>query len=122
MKRFLNITGLVFLLVLVNAVTADTFENKETGETFTGFVTQKSTGGKTLVYNSEESKMTPVVLNDYVVTTDRKGRRDTVTLLQLTEPQIMLSDSISKLAAEALTDASNKGPQAIIIEIDRRTR
>lgn len=118
MKRLIIISSFIFLWMLATNGMADTFKHKETGESFTGFVTQKSTAGKTLVYNSEEGKMKPLILRDYEVTYDRQGRRDTVSLLRLTQPEIMLSETISKKAAAAITEASNKGPQAIIVQID----
>jgi len=118
MKQWIKTSGVLFLLVLLSSATADTFKHKESGEVFTGFATQKVTGGKTLVYNSDESKMTPVVLSDYEITADRKGRRNTVSLLLLDKPEILLSDTVSKKAAAAIIDASNKGPQAIILQID----
>ncbi len=97
---------------------ADTFKHKESGEVFTGFLTQKTAGGKTLVYNSEEGKMTPVVLNDYDIIYDSKGRKDNVFLLEFTSPEILLSDAVSTKVAAAITETSNRGPQAIIIQID----
>ena len=106
------------LLICVSLSIADTFKHRESGDVFTGFATQKVTGGKTLVYNSEESKMTPVVLSDYEVTSDRKGRQNTVYFLMIDQPEILLSDAVSKEAAAAIIKASNKGPQAIILQID----
>lgn len=118
MKRWITISGWIFLAVFVSISRADTFKNRESGETFTGFVTQKTTAGKTLVYNSNESKMTPIILSDYEVTYDTQGRRDAVSLLQITQPEILLSEVVCQKAAAALVEASNKGPQAIIIQID----
>jgi ClpP class serine protease len=97
---------------------ADTFKHKESGEVFTGFPTQKVAAGKTLVYNSDDGKMTPVVLSDYDVTSDRKGRRNAVSLLLLNQPGIFLSETVSRKAAAVIIATSNKGPQAIILQID----
>ena len=109
---------IIVACVISAAGYADTFKHKESGEVFTGFVTQKTAGGKTLVYNSEEGKMTPVVLSDYDITYDRKGRKDNVYLLELTNPEILLSGAVSTKVAAAITETSNRGPQAIIIQID----
>jgi hypothetical protein len=108
----------IILFVCVSFSVADTFKHKESGEVFTGFATQKVTTGRTLVFNSEESKMTPVVLSDYEITSDRKGRRNTVSLLLLDQPEIFLSQTVSQQAAAVIIETSNKGPQAIIIQID----
>ena len=118
MKRWMTISSWIFLAALVSVSTADTFKHNESGESFTGFVTQKTTGNKTLVYNSKEGKMMPVVLGDYTVTYNTQGRRETAALLRIIQPEILLSEVICKKAAAAIAEASNKGPQAIIIQID----
>ena len=118
MKSQTKLMIVAMLLVYVSFSVADTFKHKESGEVFTGFATQKVAADRTLVYNSDESKMSPVVLSDYEVTSDRKGRRDTVSLLVMSQPEILLSDTVSKEVAAAIINASNKGPQAIILQID----
>lgn len=118
MKRWLKTSGWFFVWVCVSAVNADTFKHRETGEIFNGFITQKTAGEKTLVYNDDKGEMAPVVLGDYDVVYNSKGRREIVYFLKLTSPEIFLSDAVSKKAAESIIDASNKGPQAILIQID----
>ncbi|MHC5135443.1 MAG: Clp protease/crotonase-like domain-containing protein [Planctomycetota bacterium] len=118
MKSLTKLMIVIILFVCVSFSVADTFKHKESGEVFTGFATQKVTTGRTLVFNSEESKMTPVVLSDYEITSDRKGRRNTVSLLLLDQPEIFLSQTVSQQAAAVIIETSNKGPQAIIIQID----
>ena len=118
MKSQTKVMIVVMLFVCVSFSGADTFKHKESGEIFTGFATQKVTAGRTLVYNSEMSKMTPIVLSDYEVTSDRKGRRDTVSLLLMSQPEILLSDTVAKEVAAVIINASNKGPQAIILQIN----
>ena len=118
MKTELKVITLVMLFVCVSSALADTFKHKESGESFTGFSTQKVAAGKTLVYNADESKMAPVVLSDYDITSDSKGRRNTVSLLLLDKPEILLSATVSKKIAETIIHTSNKGPQAIILQID----
>ncbi|MCI0499742.1 MAG: hypothetical protein L0Y36_08705 [Planctomycetales bacterium] len=118
MKAGVKQYGWILLWVCASVVWADTFKHKETGEVFTGFVTQRSTGGKTLVFNSETSKLTSVVLSDYEVAIDTKGRRDSVVLIQIMQPEVLLSQTVSEKIAAAIVDASNTGPQAIIVQID----
>ena len=118
MKTELKVIRLAMLFICVSFGVADTFKHKESGEIFAGFATQKTASGKTLVYNSDESKMTPVVLSEYDITPDSKGRRNTVSLLLLDRPEILLSDAVSKKVAAAIINTSNKGPQAIILQID----
>jgi membrane-bound ClpP family serine protease len=118
MKTVIKRSGWIILWVCVSVVSADTFKHKVTGEVFTGFATQKSTGGKTLVFNKEANKMMPVTLYDYEVAYDTQGRRDSVVLIQITQPEILLSQTVSEKVASAIIDASNTGPQAILVQID----
>lgn len=118
MKTVIKQCGWIFLWMCASIAWADTFKHKETGEVFTGFATQKSTGGKTLVFNKEANKMTPVNLYEYQVTYDTQGRRDSVVLIPLMEPEILLSQTVAEEIANAVINASNTGPQAILIQID----
>ena len=97
---------------------ADTFKNKATGETFDGFMTQKRTGGKTLVYNNDKQEMAPLDLTEYEVTFNGKGRKDNVFIVPITQSEALLSQVVSETIAKTIIDASNKGPQAIIVQID----
>jgi ATP-dependent protease ClpP protease subunit len=96
----------------------DTFTNKETGETFFGFVTQKSTGSRTLVYNNDKSGLMSINLNDYEVVLNSRGRKDNVVVVPITQSEVLLSEVVSEKIAQTIIDASNKGPQAIIVRID----
>lgn len=96
----------------------DTFTNKETGETFSGFVTQKSTGSRTLVYNNDKSELMSINLNDYEVAVNSRGRKDNVVVVPITQSEVLLSQVVSEKIAQTIIDASNKGPQAIIIRLD----
>lgn len=118
MKIKRKLITLTVLSLCIPFTIADTFKHKDSGETFTGFVTQKEAAEKTLIYNDDEGKMMPIMLSDYEITSDRKGRRDTVSVLLLNEPEVFLSEAISEKAASLIIDASNKGPQAIILQID----
>lgn len=117
MKKAIQ-TGIILLITISTIALCDTFKHKETGETFTGFKTQKSNGGKTLVYNSEEKKLTAVALNEYDITYNTEGRRDTVFIVPITKSEILLSQVVSETIAKSIVEASNAGPQAIILQID----
>lgn len=105
-------------LFLTAVSVADTFTHKETGEVFNGFMTQKRTGGKTLVYNSDKKEMTPISVNEYTVVFNSTGRKDNVYVVPITQSQVLLSQVVSETIAKTIIDASNKGPQAIIVQID----
>ncbi|MBL7215276.1 MAG: hypothetical protein ISS71_06320 [Phycisphaerae bacterium] len=97
---------------------ADTFKNKETGEVFYGFMTQKSTGSKTLIYNSDKKELTTINLSEYEIVYDSNGRKNNVVVVPVTKSEVLLSQVVSETIAKAIIDASNKGPQAIIVQID----
>lgn len=118
MKSFIQITFVMITCVLVISAGADTFTHKTDGTTFNGFATQKVTGNKTLVFNSEDNKMAPLVLSNYDVVYNTLGRRDYIILIQVGEPEILLSKVISEKLAASIVHASNTGPQAIIVQID----
>jgi len=118
MKNAVRLSRWLLICILASAAPADAFKNRQTGETFTGFVTQKTAGSKTLIFNSEQNKMIPVVLSDYEITYNIQGRRDSVVVIPITQPEILLSQTLSEKVAAAIVDASNTGPQAIILQID----
>jgi membrane-bound ClpP family serine protease len=97
---------------------ADTFKNKETGEIFYGFRTQKSTANKTLVYNEATSSFAPLDLRDYEITMDDKGRRNSVVLVSITDAEALLSEAVARTIADAIIKASNTGPKFVILKID----
>lgn len=116
MKRTLWVFGLV--LGLVSAVSADTFRHKATGEVFYGFQTQKRSGGKVLVYNSDEKKSQTIEENLYEITLDSKGRRDSIVRVPIRQADVLLSKAVSDRVAQSIIEASNSGPQFIVVEID----
>lgn len=113
-----SIVGLAILVFFAQTGHGDTFVHKDTGATFTGFVTQNTVGGQTRVYNSEEKKFTPVNLNDYDITMNAEGRRQNVILIPITQPEVLMSQNVARQIAEAVVDASNAGPLAILVQID----
>lgn len=115
-----SLTTLILVVFWVSGLTAhaDTFKNKATGEVFYGFRTTKAAGGKTLVYNEADKKMSPIDLSEYEVVMDEKGRRNSVVQVALTDPEILLSTAISKTIAEAISKAANTGPRFVLLKID----
>jgi membrane-bound ClpP family serine protease len=115
-----SLVAMVLLAVagFVLPVNADTFKNKQTGETFNGFRTQKSSANQTLVYNDTTKKLDAMDLRDYEVTLDGKGRRNSVVMISITDEDVLLSETVSKIVSEAIVKASNTGPQFILIKID----
>jgi membrane-bound ClpP family serine protease len=98
--------------------TADTFKNKETGEIFYGFRTQKSIANKTLVYNEATSNFLPLDLRGYEITMDDNGRRPCVVVVPITAAEVLLSETVAKTVADAIIKASNTGPKFILLKID----
>ncbi len=114
-------TGILFFMMLGCFVTvsfADTFVNKETGESFSGFMTQKSDGKKTLIYNDDEKKLTTINTNEYEITTNSQGRKDSVIVVPVTQSEVLVSQVVAEKIAETIIEASNKGPQFIVVQID----
>lgn len=97
---------------------ADTFRHRTTGETFTGFRTHKKSVGRVLVFHAEQNKSIPLDLSEYEIVRDEKGRRDTVMVIRLEQPEIMISEAVAREAAAAILKAADQGPKAIIIQID----
>ncbi|HML74848.1 MAG TPA: hypothetical protein PKB02_10170 [Anaerohalosphaeraceae bacterium] len=97
---------------------ADTFKNKQTGEIFYGFRTLKTTADKTLVYNENEKKLSPIKLDDYEVTLDNNGRRNSVVLVSITDAEALLSQTVTKTICDAITKAANSGPRFVLVKID----
>jgi len=106
------------ILVMAGAGFSDTFKNTETGKVFRGFMTQKGNGKQMLVYNDDEKKTTSIVLSEYEITYDSLGRKDTIVVVPITSSEVLLSQVVSEAVAESIIEASNKGPQAIVVTID----
>jgi ATP-dependent protease ClpP protease subunit len=110
------IIGLI--MGFVCAASADTFRHKETGEMFYGFRTQKRMGDKILVYNSDTKKNQTIDEGLYDIVLDGKGRRDSIVRVPIRQSEALLSEAVSKQIAQSIIEASNSGPQLIIVEID----
>ncbi len=117
-KSVLFSLAVLFLSALICSSFADTFTHKETGDTFTGFKRQKSMRGLTLVYNAEADSFKPIDLDEYDWKMDRNGRRNRISVFQINEPEIMLSQVICEQIAEEIVKKADLGPLFILIEID----
>ena len=117
MSRRITLATVVILLCTAICC-ADTFKHRETGEVFNGFATQKSIGNRTRVYNADLQTFKPIVLAEYDVTPNARGRRNSVIVMPLKQGEVLLSKAVSETLANAIVDASNKGPKLIVIEID----
>jgi ATP-dependent protease ClpP protease subunit len=116
MKKRLCVVGLIVSLVAITG--ADTFRHKETGEVFYGFRLQKRTADKILAYDSDQKKTRTIEEKQYEITLDSHGRRDTVVRVSIQQPEILVSKVVSDRVAELIIEASNTGPQLIVVEID----
>ncbi len=117
MTRHITLATVVILLCAALCC-ADTFKHRQTGEAFQGFATQKSIGNRTRVYNADLKTFKPVVLAEYDVTPNARGRRNSVVVMPLKQAEVLLSKAVSDALANAMVDASNKGPKFIVIDID----
>ncbi|MHC4395505.1 MAG: hypothetical protein ACYS1A_07595 [Planctomycetota bacterium] len=94
---------------------ADTFVNRRTSETLHGYATSKNIGGKTVVQTLEKGKV-QLQLAQWKVTADRSGRNDQVIIITL-DKEIILDIETTALE-KAFKEAADKGPVAILFEID----
>lgn len=118
-SRGLGIAVVFFLGWLVAGdCLGDTFKHRVSGEIFHGFATQKVIRDQTRVYVAEEKKFKPLDLKDYDVTTNGQGRRDNVIVIPLHLQEALISKVVTENVSKTIRDASNKGPQFILIEID----
>ena len=97
---------------------ADTFKHRQSGEVFYGFLTQKQSRGKTLVYVEKDKAFKPLPLAEYEVTRDEKGRRNRIIVIPIMYEEAIVSRAVAQTIARMIVEASNKGPRYIILEID----
>jgi len=117
MSRQIAIIALI-IAFCVALCPADTFKHRQSGEEFYGFLTQKQSRDKTLVYMEKNKAFKPLSLAEYEVTRDEKGRRNSIIVIPITYEEAIVSRSVAQTIAKMIVDASNKGPRYIILEID----
>jgi len=97
---------------------ADTFRNRQTGDMFQGFATQKKKQNLTMVYDNDQGKFKSVNLAEFDVTPNGLGRRNNVAVIPILKEEIILSQAVVESVTKEIIDASNKGPMFIILEMD----
>lgn len=117
MSRHIILIALVFAFCGA-LCPADTFKHRQSGEVFHGFVTQKQSREKTLVYVEKDKSFKPLPLAEYEVTRDDKGRRNSVVVIPIRSEEAIISRSVAQTIVQTVIDASNKGPRYILLEID----
>ena len=109
---------IVFLFLSILPAGADTFRHLTTGETFAGFRTHRKSGDRVLVFHAEQNKFIPLNLNEYEITANQEGRNHSVMVIKIDQPEILISQVVSREVADSILKAADKGPRALIIQID----
>jgi ATP-dependent protease ClpP protease subunit len=114
MRRVLAVFSLL-LLVAVGFCPADTFTNKTKDIVYHGYSTQEMVDGQNVVCTQENGSI-PLNLSEYKVEFNHTGRNNHVGLLSIKGH--IVSEHETNAFIKALTEEANKGPLAILIEID----
>ena len=108
------IAVLVVLLIITNCL-ADTFVNRTTGESFSGYALTNKRGNKTQV--RVEGKTSQYLnLEDYRITSNYHGRKNKVAVFSITQSLDLIVEA--QTFEKAIIAAANQGPLFILIEID----
>ncbi|MHC4925742.1 MAG: Clp protease/crotonase-like domain-containing protein [Planctomycetota bacterium] len=119
MNRIMKQTTLLLsVLAFSLPLMADTFTHQTSGQSFDGFMTQKTLGGKTRVYDSSQKQMVTVDLSEYHITPNSKGRREVAIVVPINQSEILLSEVIAKDIAKTIIESANRGSQVVIVHID----
>jgi hypothetical protein len=112
--------SIIILLIITSCGFADVFTNRSTGETFNGYSLQRVINGKGRVYVENEGKFKgkTIVLAEYDVKYDIKGRRNNIIVVPFNQKEALVSQAISKTVAKTIIGAADKGPAYIILTID----
>lgn len=111
---------ILVLLALSVPVDADIFTNRQTGETFYGYMTQRTMDSRARVYELTDDTFDSKIIDisDYDVKYDAKGRRDTVIVIPVNKKEALISKAVADTLADTIEQASDRGPLYIILEID----
>lgn len=93
----------------------DTFRNKATGEVLHGYVRGQTEGSETIVQTVEKGER-QLILGEWDVVADRKGRNNKVIVMTL-EGGIMYEIETAAIE-KAIAEASAEGPLCIVFELD----
>lgn len=116
-----HITSISIALILFSGLcSGDVFKHRLSGEVFYGYPTNRTLGRKTRIYAQENGKFVgkTIIIDEYDVTYDPKGRKDNLIVIGIDHRDILLSDTVSKSLAKTIIEGANKGPRYIILEID----
>ncbi len=110
----------IAIIMFSGLCSGDIFKHRVSGEVFYGYPTNRSQGSKTYVYVHKEGKFSKkkLLINEYEITYDPKGRKENLIVIGIDHQDILLSDTVSKSLAKTIIEGANKGPRCIILEID----
>jgi membrane-bound ClpP family serine protease len=110
----------IALILLSGLCSGDIFKHRQSGEISYGYPTNRTLGRKTQVYFEKDGKFMgkTVLIDEYDVTYDRKGRKDNIFVIGIDNQDIILSDTVCASLAKTITEGANKGPLYIILDID----
>ena len=111
---------ILILLVISTVAFADVFTHRQSGEKFYGFATQRSMDSKVRIYEQTDDTFDAKIINiaDYDIEYDVKGRRDLVIVVPFDQKEALISKAVADTFAKTITEASDRGPIAVILEID----
>lgn len=114
------LAGLILTALFAQAVQADQFQNRKTGDSFYGYPTNRTRKNLTQVYElqGDTFKSKTINLSEYEITYTAKGRKNNVVILPIQKPDVIMSKAVSKILAETIIHVANKGPRYILLEID----
>lgn len=94
---------------------ADTFTNKKSGETFTGFATTRKFKDLTIVKTQEKGTQ-KLKLSDYDIKQDANGRADQITIIELRNAIEFMAET--EAFCKALEKNASRGVKMIIVDVD----
>jgi len=106
---------ILVVLLIVTHCSADTFVNRTTGESFSGYALTIKRGSKTQV-RVEGRTSQYLNLADYRITSNYLGRKNKVFIFSVTRPLELIVEA--QAFEKAIIAAANQGPLFILIEID----
>lgn len=115
-----RIYPILALLVISTVTFADVFTNVKTGEKFYGFATQRTMDSKMRVFEQIDDSFNSRIINysEYKIEYDIKGRRDLVIVVPFNQKEALISKAVADTIAQTIADASDRGPIAVLLEID----
>ena len=106
---------LAMTIFMFSCGAADTFVNRQGGESFNGYATQIKNGAARQVRVENRGQRT-LNLSEYEIQPNYLGRKNTVYGFSIKEPLNLIAEA--EAFEQAIALASNQGPFFILIEID----